>query len=351
MVFLKLHLQLRIHRKPTSHKHPIMFHCLQKLPRYWHNRNAITYLLWPFEAIYKIVWFIRQRAISLGWVKQHRVNATVIVVGNVVAGGGGKTPLTMAIVQRLVSQGFQVGVVSRGYGRAKAKPQIVNANSLASEVGDEPLMIFQKCHVPVVVGAERVEAARHLLNQFVSVNVLVCDDGLQHIALQRDVEICVMDATGLGNARLLPAGPLREPWPRHVDLLLHTHQRTMAEGFESRRELSLFAVTSNGERISTADLQSKPVEVVSGIAKPEAFLAMLKQGQFQIHHSTALPDHDNFLNWKPLYPELPLLCTEKDAVKLWTRFPQALAMPLVFEPEEAFWRAFDQLFQSRHRYH
>jgi len=324
---------------------------LQQLPKYWRNRNAITYLLWPFEAVYKIVWGFRQWAISQGLIKQHRVNATVIVVGNVVAGGGGKTPLTMAIVQRLVTQGFKVGVVSRGFGRAQASRQIVKADSLATEVGDEPLMIFQKCHVPVVVGAQRVEAARHLLHQFPSVNVLVCDDGLQHISLQRDIEICAMDATGLGNGRLLPAGPLREPWPRPVDLLLHTHQRTLPEGFESRRELSSFAVASQGKTLSVAELKLKPVEVVSAIAQPDAFLAMLEQGQFQIRHSTALPDHDSFETWQPVHPELPLLCTEKDAVKLWTRFPHALALPLVFEPEVAFWEAFDQLFQSRHRYH
>ncbi len=227
----------------------------------------------------------------------------------------------------------------------------MNSQSLATDVGDEPLMIFQKCNVPVVVGAQRVAAARHLLNQFPSVNVLVCDDGLQHFALQRDIEICVMDATGLGNGHMLPAGPLREPWPRQVDLLLHTHQRTLPEGFESRRELSSFAVTSEGKQVPTEVLKLKPVEVVSGIAKPDAFLAMLEQSQFQIRHSTALPDHDNFQTWKPSHPELPLLCTEKDAVKLWARFPQALAMPLMFEPESSFWETFDQLFQSRHRYH
>ena len=351
MVLSKLHLQLKIHRRPTSPEHAIMFQRLQQLPKYWRNRNAMTYLLWPFEALYKMAWRLRQWAISLGWIQQHRVSATVIVVGNVVAGGGGKTPLTMAIVQRLLTQGLQVGVVSRGYGRAQASLQIVNAQSLASEVGDEPLMMFQKCRVPLVVGADRVEAAKFLLKQFPSVHVLVCDDGLQHIALQRDIEICVMDATGIGNGHLLPAGPLREPWPRDVDLLLHTHQRTWPEGFESRRELSSFALNSQGEKIPVADLKLKPVEVVSGIAKPEAFLAMLAQGAFQIRHATALPDHDNFESWQPLHPELPLLCTEKDAVKLWTRFPQALAMPLVFEPETAFWQAFDQLFQSRHRYH
>ena len=328
-----------------------MIQWLEQLPKYWRNRNAITYLLWPFEVVYKIAWYLRQATIRLGFIQQHRVNATVIVVGNVVVGGGGKTPLTMALVQRLVKQGFRVGVVSRGYGRAQTSLQIVNAQSLASEVGDEPLMIFQKCNVPVVVSAHRVSAARQLLNQFPFVNVLVCDDGLQHIALQRDIEICVLDATGLGNGHLLPAGPLREPWPRQVDLLLHTHQRTLSEGFESRRELSSFALTSEGKQVPIADLKLKPVEVVSGIAKPDAFLAMLEQGQFQIRHSTALPDHDNFQTWKPSHPELHLLCTEKDAVKLWARFPQALAMPLVFEPEPSFWKAFDQLFQSRHRYH
>ena len=328
-----------------------MLQWLQQLPKYWRKRNAITYLLWPLEVTYKVAWRLRQGAIRLGWIAQHRVNATVIVVGNVVVGGGGKTPLTMALVQRLVKQGHQVGVVSRGYGRAHTSLQIVNAQSLATDVGDEPLMIFQKCNVPVVVGAQRVATARHLLNQFTSVNVLVCDDGLQHIALQRDIEICVMDATGLGNGHLLPAGPLREPWPRQVDLLLHTHQRTLPEGFASRRELSSFALTSEGIQVPSEVLKLKPVEVVSGIAKPDAFLAMLKQDQFQIRHSTALPDHDDFQTWKPSHPELPLLCTEKDAVKLWARFPQALAMPLMFEPESSFWEAFDQLFQSRHRYH
>jgi tetraacyldisaccharide 4'-kinase len=328
-----------------------MFQWLQQLPKYWRKRNAITYLLWPLEVTYKVAWRLRQGAIRLGWIAQYRVNATVIVVGNVVVGGGGKTPLTIALVQRLVKQGHQVGVVSRGYGRAHTSLQIVNSQSLATDVGDEPLMIFQKCNVPVVVGAQRVAAARHLLNQFPSVNVLVCDDGLQHFALQRDIEICVMDATGLGNGHMLPAGPLREPWPRQVDLLLHTHQRTLPEGFESRRELSSFAVTSEGKQVPTEVLKLKPVEVVSGIAKPDAFLAMLEQSQFQIRHSTALPDHDNFQTWKPSHPELPLLCTEKDAVKLWARFPQALAMPLMFEPESSFWETFDQLFQSRHRYH
>ena len=328
-----------------------MFNCLQQLPKYWRNRNALTYLLWPIELVYKLVIRLRQGAYALGLFKQHRLDATVLVVGNVVAGGGGKTPLTIAIVQRLKAEGYKIGVVSRGYGRSNSSLHTVNAKSLANEVGDEPLMIFQKCGVPVVVGAQRVEAAKHLLQQFPEVRVLVCDDGLQHIALQRDIEICVMDNMGLGNGHMLPAGPLREPWPRPIDLLLHTHQRTLPDGFESKRELSAYALTSHGQQIALSSLKSVKVEVVSGIAKPAAFIAMLEQAQLQIGHASALPDHDDFSTWKPLHPEMPLLCTEKDAVKLWSRFPQALAIPLVFEAEDAFWKAFDLLFQSRHRYH
>ena len=351
MGFQKLHLRLKNHRKLPNPNSPTMSNYLQNLPKYWRSRSAITYLLWPVELLYSLLIGLRKLAYAFGVFKQHQVNATVIVVGNVVAGGGGKTPLTMALALRLKTQGHKVGVVSRGYGRTISDLQIVQPGSLVSEVGDEPLMIFQKCGVPVVVGSSRVEAAQHLLQHFPEVRVLVCDDGLQHIALQRDIEICVMDAMGLGNGHLLPAGPLREPWPRPIDLLLHSHQRTLPEGFESNRELSPFALTSKGQQIPTESLKSQRVEVVSGIAKPEAFLAMLENAQFQIAHSSALPDHDDFAGWNPAHPEMPLLCTEKDALKLWARYPQALAIPLVFEAEDAFWKAFDQLFQSRHRYH
>ena len=351
MAFQKLPLRLKTHCKRESPDSPTMSNYFQNLPKYWRTRNAVTYLLWPIELLYTLLIGLRKLAYAFGLFKQHQVNATVIVVGNVVAGCGGKTPLTIALVQRLKAQGHKVGVVSRGYGRSNSGVQIVQAQSLVSEVGDEPLMIFQKCGVPVVVGSNRVEAAQHLLQNFPEVRVLVCDDGLQHTALQRNIEICVMDAMGLGNGHLLPAGPLREPWPRHIDLLLHSHQRSLPEGFESHRELSPYALTSKGQTVPLESLKSEKVEVVSGIAKPEAFMTMLQNAQFQIAHSSALPDHDDFAGWKPVHPEMPLLCTEKDAIKLWARFPQVLAIPLIFEAEDAFWQAFDELFQSRHRYH
>lgn len=324
---------------------------LHQLPRHWQTTSVITYLLWPIEVLYKLAWFVRRSMFALGFIQKHKLNATVIVVGNVVAGGGGKTPLTMAIVQRLTQQGHQVGVVSRGYGRTHEKVQLVNAQSTADQVGDEPLLIFQKCQVPVAVGANRVAAAQQLLRQHPNIRFMVCDDGLQHAALQRDIEICVMDSNGIGNGHLLPAGPLRESWPRTVDLLLHTQHRTLAEGFDSTRQLSAQAINGLGQSIELTALQNQSVEVVCGIAKPQAFAHMLNERGIHIAQLHALPDHANFSNWHASHPHLKLLCTEKDAIKLWATHPEAFAVPLLFEPELSFWLAFDALVNTRHRYH
>ena len=324
---------------------------LHQLPRHWQTTSVITYLLWPIELLYKLAWFVRRLLFALEFIQTHKLNATVIVVGNVVAGGGGKTPLTMAIVQRLTQQGHQVGVVSRGYGRTQDQIQLVNAQSSADQVGDEPLLIFQKCQVPVAVGANRVATAQQLLHQHPNIRFIVCDDGLQHAALQRDIEICVMDSMGIGNGHLLPAGPLRESWPRTVDLLLHTQRRTLAEGFESTRQLSAQAINGLGQSIELTALQNQSVEVVCGIAKPKAFAHMLEERGIQIAQLHALPDHANFSNWHASHPHLKLLCTEKDAIKLWATHPEAFAVPLLFEPELSFWQAFDALVNTRHRYH
>ena len=324
---------------------------LHQLPRHWQTTSVITYLLWPIELLYKLAWFVRRLLFALGFIQTHKLNATVIVVGNVVAGGGGKTPLTMAIVQRLTQQGHQVGVVSRGYGRTQDQVQLVNAHSTADQVGDEPLLIFQKCQVPVAVGANRVATAQQLLHQHPNIRFIVCDDGLQHAALQRDIEICAMDSMGIGNGHLLPAGPLRESWPRTVDLLLHTQRRTLSEGFESTRQLSAQAINGLGQSIELTALQNQSVEVVCGIAKPKAFAHMLEERGIQIAQLHALPDHANFSNWHASHPHLKLLCTEKDAIKLWATHPEAFAVPLLFEPEMSFWQAFDALVNTRHRYH
>ena len=194
------------------------FHAI--LPRIWLQRGPLAWLLLPVSWIYGALWQLRGLAYRLDWLHSAHPGIPVMVVGNVVAGGAGKTPTTIALVQHLGRLGLQVGVVSRGHGRSSQGMCEVTDSSAAGIAGDEPLLIRRRTGVPVWVGASRLEAARALLQAHPDVRVLVCDDGLQHLALQRDLEICVMDERGPGNGWLLPAGPLREPWPRAVDLLL-----------------------------------------------------------------------------------------------------------------------------------
>ena len=184
------------------------------LPAIWQSRNWAACLLWPLSLLYGAVWRSKQRRA----LRQPAapLPIPVLVVGNVIAGGAGKTPTTIAVVQHFQSLGVAVGVISRGYGRRSDAPECmaVAASSAAADVGDEPLLIHRRTAAPVAVCAKRVQAAHALLQQHPQTQLLICDDGLQHLALPRDGEICVMDERGIGNGWLLPAGPLREPWPR-----------------------------------------------------------------------------------------------------------------------------------------
>jgi tetraacyldisaccharide 4'-kinase len=195
--------------------------------------------------------------------------------------------------------------------------------------------------VPVVVAEQRLDAAKTLLKNHPDTDIVVCDDGLQHYALKRDIEICALDARGIGNGRLLPSGPLREPWPRQVDLLIHTSSRSLADGFSSQRQLSDQAINAKGDFISLQSLNNQALNAVAAIAQPQAFFDMLKASGLQLADQCSLPDHDSFKGWTPPNSG-PLLCTEKDARKLWPNCPQAFAVRLLFEPEPAFWIALDK---------
>jgi tetraacyldisaccharide 4'-kinase len=154
---------------------------------------------------------VRRGLYRVGIFKSERVPAAVVVVGNVLAGGVGKTPVVMALVRHFQSKGMAVGVVSRGYGRNTQGCREVTATSTPADMGDEPVLIKRRTGAAVFVASSRVDAARALLAQYPKTQVIVGDDGLQHYALQRDVEICVFDDRGVGNGFMLPAGPLREP--------------------------------------------------------------------------------------------------------------------------------------------
>ncbi len=316
------------------------------LPRIWLTCGWASNALLPLSWAYQVLIWGRKILYRAGIFKTESVNATVIVVGNIVAGGGGKTPLTMAMVEHLKQAGHQVGIVSRGYGRESHAVKEVGPDSLAHEVGDEPLMMKRRCQVPVFVAQRRAAAANALLAAYPATQIVICDDGLQHAALHRDLEICAMDARGIGNGRLLPAGPLREPWPRPVNLLVHTGQRTLAEGYASSRTLAKQAVNGLGAMVPLASLQQQPVNAVAAIAQPQAFFDMLQAQGLTLGQTWALPDHANFDNWTAPQGKTPLLCTEKDAVKLWAHCPQAWAVPLEFNPEPAFFAALDAWLQT-----
>ncbi len=316
------------------------------LPRLWLTRNLWARLLLPLSWVYGLLWQLRKTAYRLHWIASGHPGAFVIVVGNVLVGGAGKTPTTIALVQHLSNWGLRVGVVSRGHGRKSRDVRPVEDNSTPDQVGDEPLLIHQRTGVPVWVGTSRLQAARQLLNAHPEIQVLVCDDGLQHLGLQRDLEICLMDDRGKGNGWLLPAGPLREPWPRPVDLLLHTDGQVHDGGFSAQRQLASEAVNAQGQSCKLHALAEQPVDAVAGLARPEAFFDMLRGRGFTLTDTHALPDHDDFSGWQPTHSGRPLLCTEKDAVKLWSRQPQAWAVPLQMVPEPAFWQALNECLRQ-----
>lgn len=274
----------------------------------------------------------------------------IIVVGNVVAGGAGKTPVVIALVQHLQSQGIEVGVVSRGYGRATGDCREVHPTSAVEEVGDEPALIKRKTSAHVFVARKRLEAARLLLKQYPQTQVLISDDGLQHLALQRDIEICLFDDRGIGNGLLQPAGPLREPWPRPVDLVLHTGSQPVFAGFSARRTLANYALRADGSQVALADLmqtERKPLLAIAAIAKPDEFFGMLQASGLPLTRTLSLPDHFDFANWPTQeYRDCTVLCTEKDARKLWLHAPEALAVPLQCSLAPDFLARFDQLLSA-----
>jgi tetraacyldisaccharide 4'-kinase len=270
----------------------------------------------------------------------------VIVIGNVVAGGSGKTPIVMALVRHLQALGWRPGVISRGYGRTSQGCLLVDATSRPAEVGDEPLLIARQCSVPVCVSSNRLEAAQQLLKHHPATDVLIADDGLQHRALQRDLEVCVFNAQGVGNGFLLPAGPLREPWPRSVDWVLHTGLPpvvgTSIPSYPVQRQLASHVITSTGEKIALESLRGQPLHAVAAIGQPGAFFGMLEQAGLSLSHKEALPDHYDFDSWsRSSHERLRLICTEKDAVKIWKAHPDALAVPLEITLAQDFVRDVD----------
>lgn len=313
----------------------------------WTHRGLLAWLLWPVALLFGALVALRRGLYRIGLFKVQRVPVPVIVVGNVVAGGAGKTPVVMALMRHLQARGLNAGVISRGYGRRATNCREVLADSVISDVGDEPALIKRATAAPVFVAVRRFDAARALLARYPETQVIVCDDGLQHLGLQRDLEICVFDDRGIGNGFLLPAGPLREPWPRAIDLVLHTGAHPAFAGFTAQRTLAQHALRVDGSQIALdrlAQSDAKPLLAVAAIAKPEDFFSMLRAQGLNLTRTVALPDHYDFDSWlRNEHGVYTVICTEKDAVKLWPKQPDALAVPLLFTPEPAFMAKLDAM--------
>ena len=318
-------------------------------------------MLWPLSLVYGALTGLRRWLFAMGWLTTRRLPVPVIVVGNVVAGGAGKTPTVIALVQHLQAKGWHPGVVSRGHGGAHASPTQVKADTPVALTGDEPALIHRNTGAPVFVAARRVEAALALLDAYPQTNVLICDDGLQHLSLGRDVSIVVFDDRGTGNGWLLPAGLLRDPWPQHgegrPDFVLRQHridQQPTAvplpqgtPAFNASRQLSDEVIGAKGERMALQSLHGVPLTAVAGIARPTAFFNMLRARGLRLQTEVALPDHADPADYVALLAAGPttLICTEKDAVKLFQHtMPPGSAVwsvPLVVHIEPAFFSAIE----------
>jgi tetraacyldisaccharide 4'-kinase len=291
--------------------------------RHWYRRGALAWLLWPASLVFALLVSVRRLLFRTRILRSVHPGIPVIVVGNLSVGGSGKTPLVLWIAEFLKARGWSPAIVSRGYGGVGGAPRATTVVSEPDEVGDEPVVLARRSGCPVWIGAERVKAIAALRAQHPETDVVVLDDGLQHYRLRRDLEIAVVDSRGFGNGWLLPAGPLREP-PRRlrtVHAVVSHHAPDLGT-----RNLNTFEMRLEGEvahRMSDArerqPLQAwrgQAVHAVAGIGNPSRFfLHVGKLGPKVMPHP--FPDHHRFAAGELEFgDELPVLMTEKDAVKL-----------------------------------
>lgn len=347
----------------------------QRIVRSWSTRGPLPCLLWPMSALMALVVAARRAAYFRGWLHSESTGLPVLVVGNRIAGGAGKTPATIAIVQHLRQQGWHPGVLTRGYKRAKDAAALTlidraSAGQLqASDVGDEPLLIWRRTQVPVMVGRDRVAGGQALRQAHPDIDILVCDDGLQHLRLQRQIEVVVFDERGAGNGWLLPAGPLREPVAPTAPaslvaepIVLYNSARpsTPLAGHLAQRTMAAPQPLNpwwSGQPPGTDEPPREGAWAVAGIAHPPKFFAQLTAMGFNTRH-VPCDDHDPYatLPWPQQVTDV--IVTEKDAVKMSPErvrrerpATQVWVAALDFKPEPGFWRTLDSALARLPRPH
>ncbi len=288
------------------------------LDRYGYSLNLVSVVLWPVSLLFGLAARARRFLYRQGVLKSEGPSVPILVIGNITVGGAGKTPLVARLVELLREAGYKPGIIGRGYGGQSPKwPRYVATDAEPLEVGDEPVLLARRCWCPVVVGPDRVAAARKLF-ETCDCNVIISDDGLQHYPLRRDLEIAVVDGfRRLGNAACLPAGPLREPpsrlrevdfvvgngAARNGEYLMTLHGETAV----NLRDPLVSAVLTNFRQCS--------VHAVAGIGDPWRFFTHLRNAGLRLVEHP-FPDHHQFQAGDLQFREdLPVLMTEKDAVK------------------------------------
>ncbi len=289
-----------------------------RVDRLWYSKNPLSLLLWPLSQVFRVLAMLRRLAYALGILRTHKLRVPVVVVGNITVGGTGKTPLVIWLANYLKSMGYQPGIVSRGYGgKASQWPQQVRPDSDPKVVGDEAIIIARHTRCPMAAGPDRVAAAQALLT-YAQCDIIISDDGLQHYALARDIEIAVIDGVRrFGNGFFLPAGPLREA-PRRlkkVDFVVANGVKAGGEILMRMQVGKLRNINFPNEVRDLEQLRGRVVHAVAAIGNPERFYRMLAQaGVRGTKHEFA--DHYFF---KPaditFNDNLPVIMTEKDAVK------------------------------------
>jgi tetraacyldisaccharide 4'-kinase len=304
------------------------------IDRIWYGGEPPPLWMCCLVPVYRLLVWLARQPYRLGWRRPQQLPIPVVVVGNLTAGGTGKTPLVLALIDALRERGLRPGVVSRGYGGKVSGARLLDDTPDPGEVGDEPCLIRRRSGVPVAVGRKRAEAARLLLRE-AEVDVVIADDGLQNPALARDIEICVVDGVRrFGNGRLLPAGPLRESWERlrSVDFVVCNG------GVAGEGEVPMILTMGSAQRVGAASQQrdlaqfaGQTVHAVAGIGNPARFFAALRgHGLDFIEH--AFDDHHAYVRADLEFADaLPILMTEKDAVKC----ADMADLPLWYVPVDA----------------
>lgn len=317
---------------------------MNALERSWYRRFGWSWLLLPLSGLFALLSGVRRRAFASGLLTRYGLPAPVIVVGNISVGGTGKTPVTLRLCELLKQHGWRPGIISRGYGVQLTAPRLVNPADAATDCGDEPLLLAQRSGCPVVIFPDRVKAGQFLL-AMTDCNIVLCDDGLQHYRLKRDLEIVLIDASrGLGNGLLLPAGPLREGRWRLSEADVVLSNGILRDASLMRQTHGSFVlVAERAEPLcaGAAPLRAgEPVHLVSGIGNPQRFAATVDSLGYPVADCHWFADHHPFVAADLRDIAGPVLMTEKDAVKCrsfarsdWHFLPVHAVLPAAVEQQ------------------